>query len=71
MLTKGFYIADNSDLLIEVFYIPYQNSEYSKVKLNIFNKYNGIAYESRKNYKLIHSKIDHWKKVDPYKSLRT
>lgn len=56
------YITDNSDLLFRVHKVQYINDECYKVKGSIFNKRNGIHYET-KNYKLLKSRIQHWRKA--------
>ena len=67
IITKGLYVTDNTDLLIEVINIPYQNTEYIKMKVNLSNKRNGIVYETRKNYKVYRKNIPHWKRYNPWK----
>ena len=61
-LTRGTYTTDNSDLAVEVIKVSYQTSEYARIKINLYNKYNGIVYETRSNYKVIKKRIAHWKK---------
>jgi len=64
-MTKAFYTTDNSDLLIHVIAIPYQNTEYAKVKLRLSNKKNGIAYDTRpKHHKVYFKNIVHWIKLN-------
>ena len=55
------YTSDNSNIAVEILKIQYKSKDYTKVKAKIFNKDNGIVYESRTSYKLIHSQIQHWK----------
>ena len=56
----GHYEADNSDLAIDIFKIRYQSDKYAKVKATLYNKKNGIIYET-KNYKLMKDLIKHWR----------
>lgn len=62
-LTKGTYTTDNSDLKVEVIKVSYQTPEYARIKINLYNKYNGIVYETRKNYKVLKKNISHWRKT--------
>lgn len=66
ILLKGYYTADNSDLLVRIDRIAYAdpNDKYFKVKLSLINKSNGIEYERCKNYKLYQKNIGHWKRYD-------
>jgi len=60
-LRKGFYATENSDLLINVVNVAYQNDEYVKAKIQLSNKKNGIVYDIRpKYYRLIKENIKHW-----------
>ena len=54
------YYTENSDLLVHVLNVAYSGGGYIKTRLRISNRYNGIVYED-KYYKLILSKINHWK----------
>lgn len=62
-LTKGKWESNKSDLLVEIIKVSYRSKDYTKVKLNLFHKKYGYLYEFRSNYKLYHTKIDHWYKV--------
>lgn len=62
-LSKGFYIQDNSDLMVEVVKIGYENDRYIKAKLNLWHKRYETLYEYRSNYKLYKNKITRWKRV--------
>ncbi len=59
-IVKGVYTADNSDLAMKIIDVRYQSSVYAKVKATLYNKINGIFYET-KNYKLIKEQIKHWR----------
>ena len=60
-IRKGFYETNNSDLLIHVVNIAYQNDEYVKAKIQLSNKKNYIAYDIRpKYYKILKNNIKHW-----------
>lgn len=67
-IRKGFYATDNSDLLINVVNVAYQNDEYVKAKIQLSNKKNGIVYDTRpKYYKILKNNITHWFRTDsPY-----
>jgi hypothetical protein len=64
-MTAGFYETDNSDLEVQVIRVTYRDpaGKYVKVKVNLFNKHNGIQYESNRNYKLYTKNITHWKRT--------
>jgi len=66
-LSRGMYHWDDprSDVGIEVIKVSYEGKDYSKVKAKLFNKRNGIVYDSTlKNYKLYHKNISHWKRYN-------
>ena len=52
-----------SDLAIYVANIYYRNSTYTKAKVRIYNKRNGIDYGTA-SIKLIHDRIKHWTKLE-------
>ena len=58
----GLYVTDNSDLVIDVIKSSYWNNRYIKIKINLYNKHNGILYESRTNYKVYWENISHWRR---------
>lgn len=62
-LTRGTWTADNSDLNVEILKVSYQKDTYARIKINLYNKHNGIVYETRANYKVWKKNITHWKKV--------
>ena len=64
LVSKAEYVTDNSDLKVIIHKVLYSNDEYSKVKLTLVNKRNGIFYEVNKKYKLIHKNISHWIKLE-------
>ena len=62
-LIKGAsYTADNSDLSILIMRIGYRCPEYTKAKIHITNKHNGIFYQTTGYMKLCYDKISHWKR---------
>ena len=67
-IRKGFYTTENSDLLIHVVNVAYQNDEYVKAKIQLSNKKNSIVYDTRpKYYKILKNNITHWFRTDsPY-----
>lgn len=69
IITKGRYVTDYTDLLVEVLNIPYRNTEYIKMKVNLSNKHNGIVYETRKSYKVYRKNITHWNRYNPWKKV--
>ena len=63
-LRPGSYYTDNSDLIIKIKTIGYQNEEYAKVKCILVNKNNGIIYSDRYRYYKVYKKnITHWKRL--------
>lgn len=60
LVSRTEYVTDNSDLKVIIHKVLYSNNEYSKVKLTLVNKRNGIIYEMNKKYKLVHKNIEHW-----------
>lgn len=63
-LLTGKYKTDNTDLLVKVLKVQYQNDTYVKFKGELYNASNGILYE-RRNYKVYKDFITHWTKVFP------
>lgn len=61
---KTRYSTENSDLAVEVLKVRRISEEKDYVKFIgiLYNKKNGIIYES-KNYKVKLSNIQHWKKI--------
>lgn len=59
---KGDYVSSLSDLLVKIVKVQYQCDEYFKAKIMLFNKNNGIFYETI-NVKLYKEKIGHWRKI--------
>lgn len=57
------YSAKNTDLQVYINKVTYKSENYTKVKLTLVNKKNGIIYETGKKYKLIHDQIKHWEEV--------
>ncbi len=67
MILKGgvSYSSDCSDLAIRILKVHYRGDGYTKVKVILYNKLNGVVYERRTNYKLIHHQIQHWHILSP------
>jgi len=66
MILKGGYTSPRSCLHVEIVSVYYQNSEYAKVKLYLFDKFTGrgVYDPGSKNYKLYFDRIDHWVRVE-------
>ena len=54
------YVTDNCDLAVDVIKVSYYNDTYIKFKGLLYNKKNGIPYET-KNYKVYYDMISHWR----------
>lgn len=63
LIKHGGYITDNSDLLIFINKIFYENNEYIKAKITLTNKRNHLFYET-KTFKIFKNKITHWKRAN-------
>jgi len=63
--TGAAYSTETSDLAIKILKVQYRSDNYTKVKAMLYNRINGIVYEHRSNYKLIHHRIRHWKILNP------
>lgn len=64
-IRKGFYTTENSDLLIHIVNVAFQNEIYVKAKIILSNKRNGIIYDTRpKYYKVLKENITHWFRTD-------
>jgi intracellular septation protein A len=53
----------SSDLAVHILKIYFQNDKYYKVKATLFNKINGIVYQTN-NFKLYKKNISHWKRLE-------
>jgi hypothetical protein len=60
IVDKRFYTSTNSDLVVYINNIYKKTPNYTYVRLTLINKKNGIIYEIRKKYKLLHKNIKHW-----------
>lgn len=66
-LTRGFYRALGCrDCMVEVVTVKYAGELYSKAHIRILGLTNGRLYETIRNCKLWHHKINHWKKISYY-----
>ena len=64
IIKKGLYVTNNSDLLINVLNVAYQNEIYAKIKVQLFNKRNGIVYNLPEYYKVFKKNIQHWEALE-------
>jgi len=57
---KHTYTNNISDLAVYVIKILHRGDDYIKAKLKVFNKHNGIVYDSCRRYNLFYKNIDNW-----------
>ncbi len=66
----GFYTSKSSDLLVQVTHVYFKKGNELMLRLNLFNKKNGIVYEYNSNYKVKLTSIKDWKyKGEEYQGL--
>lgn len=61
-MNPGYYTSHLSDLLVKVVKVHFQNENYIKAKVEIYNKHNSIFYE-KINVTLYKDRITHWRRV--------